>query len=74
MAVPEGEPALNRVADAIFACAAAMRTQNALSERAVACSEGLYELGKGNMRVSQALERKLLSEGDGDAGSADRGT
>ena len=63
--------ALNRIADAIFACAKEQRQANKLSERAVACSEGLYELGKANMGVSRALEQKLLSEGVDNAGSVD---
>ena len=61
--------ALNRVADAIFACAKESRIANKLTERAVICSEGLHEMGKVNMSVSVALEKKLLLEGAEDAGS-----
>lgn len=63
------QEALNRIADAIFACAKEWRVANKLNERSVACSEGLYEMGKVNMGVSRALEHKLLSEGVDNAGS-----
>ncbi len=77
MSASEG---LNRIADAVFACAKEWRQQNKLevlslklTARSVICSEGLYALGKLNMGVSQALEKKLLREGELHVGSPDSG-
>ena len=62
--------ALNRVADALFACAKEQRVQSRLQERAVAISEEMLEMQKVNLAVSKALEAKLLLEGAKDAGPA----
>ena len=54
--------ALNRIADALFAQAKAMRNQTDLQTRAVAVSEAMLEMQKINLAVSRALEQKLLME------------
>lgn len=53
---------LNRIADALFACAKELRSQSKLQERAVGVSERLLKIQEANLAVSQALEKKLLAE------------
>lgn len=56
------EDALNRVADALFAIAKEERRSAKASERSVAIQEKLYEFQEVSLRVSKALEERLLAQ------------
>lgn len=62
--------AVNRVADALFQCATEQRRQTRLQTRAVEVSEAMLASQQQNLRVSAALEQKLLMEGGEDARSS----
>lgn len=69
MSIPtESSAALNRVADALFACAKEQKRQTRLQERAVAVSEAMFEVQKVNLAVTKALEARLTLEGAQNAG------
>ena len=51
--------AINRVADALFACAHEQKRQTRLNERAVVVSEQMLEMQAANLAVTKLLEAKL---------------
>ena len=56
------QDALNRIADALFAIAKEERRAAKANERSVAIQEKLYEYQETSLRVSKALEERLLAQ------------
>ena len=62
--------ALNRIADALFQQAKALRSNTKVFERQATCSEKMLEMQKANLAVTKLLEAKLALQTGNSDGSA----